>query len=147
MRRQGALLGIFSTDEEWRKKCNVARISSLARIKHRSFFLLFIHQGMFANPRKARIFISSPDCPLCSGIEQNYVHLHWECQYAQAVWAIAFTKLNASYVNQYNDTNLMPCCCLQGQLCGLCLWIWPKRKMRMILRIKTTLQKWRCKMT
>ena len=36
-------------------------------------------------------------------------------------------------------------CCLQGQLYGLCLWFWPKRKMRMILRIKITLQKWCCK--
>ena len=36
-------------------------------------------------------------------------------------------------------------CCLQGQLCGLCLWFWQKRKMRVILRIKMTLQKWRCK--
>ena len=36
-------------------------------------------------------------------------------------------------------------CCLQGQLCGLCLWFWPKRKMRMILWIKITLQKWRYK--
>ena len=34
-------------------------------------------------------------------------------------------------------------CYLQGQLCGLCLSFWPKRKMRMILRIKMTLQKWR----
>ena len=33
--------------------------------------------------------------------------------------------------------------CLQGQLCGLCLWFWLKRKMRMILWIKITLQKWR----
>ena len=40
-----------------------------------------------------------------------------------------------------------PYCCLQGQLCGLCLWFWPKQKMRMILWIKITLQKWRCKMT
>ena len=36
-------------------------------------------------------------------------------------------------------------CSLQGQLCGLWLWIWPKQKMRMILQIKMTLQKWRCK--
>ena len=36
-------------------------------------------------------------------------------------------------------------CCLQGQLCGLCLWFWLKRKMRMILRIKMMLQRWRCK--
>ena len=36
-------------------------------------------------------------------------------------------------------------CCLQGQLCGLCLWFWPKQKMRMILRIKITLQTWRSK--
>ena len=36
-------------------------------------------------------------------------------------------------------------CCLQGQLCGLCLWVWPSGKMRMILRIKMTLQKWHCK--
>ena len=36
-------------------------------------------------------------------------------------------------------------CCLQGQPCGLCLWFWPKRKMRMILWIKMTLQKWCCK--
>ena len=34
----------------------------------------------------------------------------------------------------------MTYCCLQGQLCGLCLWFWPKRKMRMILRIKMTLK-------
>ena len=32
-------------------------------------------------------------------------------------------------------------CCLQGQLCGLCLWFLPKQKMRMVLRIKMTLQK------
>ena len=38
-------------------------------------------------------------------------------------------------------------CCLQGQLCGLCLWFWPKRKMRMILRIKITLQNDAAKMT
>ena len=38
-------------------------------------------------------------------------------------------------------------CCVQGQLCGLCLWFWLKRKMRMILWIKITLQKWCWKMT
>ena len=38
-------------------------------------------------------------------------------------------------------------CCLQGQLCGLCVWFWPSGKMRMILRIIMMLQKWHCKMT
>ena len=36
-------------------------------------------------------------------------------------------------------------CCLQGQLCGLCLWFWPKRKMRIILWIKITLQNLCCR--
>ena len=36
-------------------------------------------------------------------------------------------------------------CCMQRQLFGLCLWLWPKRKMRMILWIKMTLQKLCCK--
>ena len=31
--------------------------------------------------------------------------------------------------------SLCSCCCLQGQLCGLCLLIWPSGKMRMIHRI------------
>ena len=42
------------------------------------------------------------------------------------------------------DIGIFINCCLQG-LCGLCLWFWPKRKMRMILRIKMMLQKWRRK--
>ena len=43
------------------------------------------------------------------------------------------------------STERHSCWCLQGQLCGLCLWFWLKWKMRMILQIKMMLQKWRCK--
>ena len=45
----------------------------------------------------------------------------------------------------FTSFKLISNCCLQGQLCGLFLWFWPKRKKGMILRIKMTLQEWCCK--
>ena len=59
------------------------------------------------------------------------------------IWIVHEDLLkNLSSDCRYGRSGVTRHCSLQGQLC---LWFWPKRKLRMILRIKITLQKRCCK--
>ena len=94
----------FATDEQGQSLFN--QLTSLTRIKYRSFFLIFMHQGFHCNYTISKCFNFSEFCHFCSTDIETYSHMYWDCPKSQAVWQYIFKKLNACYCNRFGTDRL-----------------------------------------
>ena len=75
-------------------------VKLLVNVSLKNFFILFNNRGLLLNSQLSKFAPVSPRCSFCGKAKESYVHLFWECSFAQTIWCFIWTIVKKDYCTQ-----------------------------------------------